>query len=152
MPCQALLWQNLAFSSPFLSFNYLSSIILFRRHCVVSFSVIISSCEDHDLFMLIPLTGVSCPLFKYPLILSRSCSIPSIYRRSAARICSPLFLFPNGVLSTSFISVASFLSICLTFQGSLVWLVCQRSNLVLPLPLPPPFPRCHPRSWDEILS
>ena len=37
---------------------------------------------------------------------------------------------------TSFISVAFFLSTCSTSQGSLVSLVCQRSNFVLPLPLP----------------
>ena len=35
MPSQALLWQKLAFSSPFPYFNYLSSILLFRRHCDV---------------------------------------------------------------------------------------------------------------------
>ena len=46
--------------------------------------------------------------------------------------CS-LFLFSIGVLSISFISVVFFLSICSTFQGFLVSLVCQRSNLVLPL-------------------
>ena len=44
-----------------------------------------------------------------------------------------LFLFPNGVFSTLFNFVTFFLSICSTFQGSLVSLVCQRSNLVLPL-------------------
>ena len=48
------------------------------------------------------------------------------------------FLVPlsNGVFSTSFIYVVFFLSICSTFQGSLVSLVCQRSNFVLPLPFP----------------
>ena len=41
-------------------------------------------------FVLILLTGVSCLLFKYPLILSSL--IPSIYRRSAVQIISFLFL------------------------------------------------------------
>src|SRR6187401_514727 len=38
--------------------------------------------------------------------------------------------------SSSFISVAFFLSTCSTSQGSLVSLVRQRSNFLLPLPLP----------------
>ena len=36
MPFQALLWQKLRFSSPFPHFNYLYSILLFRRHCHVA--------------------------------------------------------------------------------------------------------------------
>ena len=32
---------------------------------LLPFSAIISSCEDHDLFMLILVTGVSCPLLKF---------------------------------------------------------------------------------------
>ena len=139
--------------------------------------------------MLILLTGVSCPLFKYPLILSSL--IPSIYRRSAVQIISFLFLpylVLIGVLCpfaqvlfalSSFASLfnrsafnlllpcSSFLTECFQlrspplyffskwlnlFQGSLVSLVSQRSNLFLPLlflfclSL-----RCHPRSRDEIL-
>ena len=53
--------------------------------------------------------------------------------------CS-LFLFSNGVFSTSFISVVFFSQNGLTSQGSLVSLVCQRSNLVLPLLFPFCFP------------
>ena len=96
------------------------------------FSLIISNCEDHVIFLLIHLTGVSCPPFKfshlikfclpsqpecrlksflplvpffhqfrrqcvvnfieYPLILSRSCSISSIYSRNAVKIISFLFI------------------------------------------------------------
>ena len=49
-----------------------------------------------------------------------------------------MFLVPpfTTVLLTSFISVVLFFQDCLTSQGSLVSLVCQRSNFVLPLPLP----------------
>ena len=43
-----------------------------------------------------------------------------------------LFLVQQSVF-ISFISMAFFLSICSTSQGSLVSLVCQRSNFVLPL-------------------
>ena len=60
-------------------------------------------------------------------------SLASLFNSSAVRICSSLFLFSNGVFSTLFIFVAYFLSICSTSQGSLVSLVCRRSNLVLPL-------------------
>ena len=51
--------------------------------------------------------------------------------------CS-LFLFSNGVYSISFIFVVFFSRNCSTSQGSLVSLVCLRSNFVLPIP--PPFP------------
>ena len=44
-----------------------------------------------------------------------------------------LSLFSNGVFSTFFTFVVFFSWICSTSQGSLVSLVCQRSNLVLPL-------------------
>lgn len=48
------------------------------------------------------------------------------------RKCS-LSLFANGVFSTLFSFVLFFSRISSTSQGSLVSLVCQRSNLVLPL-------------------
>src|SRR3954471_16541632 len=44
-----------------------------------------------------------------------------------------MFFFSYGVFAISFIFVVFFLSFCATSQGSLVSLVCQRSNLVLPL-------------------
>ena len=66
--------------------------------------------------------------------------------------CS-LSLFSNGVFSTLFTFVVFFSRICSTSQGSLVSLVCQRSNLVLPLLFLFRFSlRCHSRSRDEILS
>ena len=86
--------------------------------------------KDHVLFMLIQLTGMLRHLFKFFFILW---SLASLFNRSAVRICSSLFLFSNGVFSTSFISVAFFHSICSTSQASLVSLIGQRSNLVSPL-------------------
>ena len=117
---------------------------------LLPFSVIISSCEDHDLFMLILInrsvvtfllkffspyqalhlfsTGVlseifltpcsihsivpeavCCDFIKYLLILSSSYSILFLFNRSAARSCSPLFLFSNGVFSASSSPLYSFL-------------------------------------------
>ena len=68
------------------------------------------------------------------VVLSRSCSFFAYpFNRSAARSCSSMFLFANGVFSTSFIFVVFFSRNGLTFQGSLVSLIGQRSNLVLPL-------------------
>ena len=86
--------------------------------------------KDNVLFMPIQLTGVSCPLLKF---FSSYQVFASLLNRSATRIDSFLFLFLNRVLSTFFISVAFFLSIFSTSQGSLVSLIGQRSNLVLPL-------------------
>ena len=85
----------------------------------------------------------SCSFHAYPFnrsvvpsaqVLFILSSFVSLFNRSAARICSSLFLFPNRVFSTSIISVVFFLSSCSTFQGSLVSLVFTGSNLVLPLP------------------
>ena len=64
---QGLLWQKLSFSSPSLYPNGLASILSLRRQCVVNF-------------------------IKYHPIFSSSCSIPSIYSRSAAKIISFLFI------------------------------------------------------------
>ena len=79
---------------------------------LLPFSVIILSCEDHDLFMLILVTGVLCPLLKS---FSSYQVFASLLNRSATRIGSFLFPFLNGVLSTLFISVAFFLAFCSTF-------------------------------------
>ena len=62
-PCS--LWQKLTFPSPFCYSNDLSSILSFGGIVMLLFSLIISNCEDHVLFVLIHLTGVSCPLFKF---------------------------------------------------------------------------------------
>ena len=79
-------------------------------------------------------------LFLVYLVSTRVVPIPSCPLYSSFIALQPprftwcsLFLFANGVLSTSFISVVFFSRNGLTFQGSLDSLVCQRSNLVLPL-------------------
>ena len=62
---QAHLWQKLAFSSPFGYSNDLSSILSSGGIVMLLFSLIISNWEDHVLFVLIHLTGVVHPLFKF---------------------------------------------------------------------------------------
>ena len=79
-------------SSIFTEVGIFSSILLFQLSIFCFFLLealwscslqpIFLSCQDRVWFVLIHLTGVSRPLFKYPLILSRSCSIPSISNRS----------------------------------------------------------------------
>ena len=91
--------------------------------------IFLTPCSIHS---IVP-EAVCCDFIKCLLILSSSYSILFLFNRSAAQSCSSLFLFSNRVFSTSFISITFFLSFCSTFQGSLVSLVCQRSNLVLPL-------------------
>ena len=127
MPCRALLWQILAFSSPFSYFNDLTSILFFLRHCDVSsfrfVRIMLFSWFIH-------LTGVLCPFC------------------SSSFILSSLHLFSTEVLPKLVLSYSSFLTECFQlcsspllsffqcaqpFQGSLVSLVCQRRNLVLPL-------------------
>ena len=73
---------------------------------------------------------VLCPFAQVLFALS---SLASLFNRSVVWIFSSLFLFSNGVFSTSFISIVFFSQKDLTSQGSLVSLVGQRSNLVLPL-------------------
>ena len=70
-------------------------------------------CQDHVLFTPIHLIGVLCP---FPQVLSALSSLASLFYRSAVRICSSLFLFLNGVLSTLFISVVFFSRNGLTFS------------------------------------
>ena len=145
MPFQTLLWQKLAFSSPFFYFNHLSSISFSRRHCVAA------------LFK-----PSSCPCHAYPF--NRSI-VPLC---SSSFISSSLHLFSTEVLPESGLSYFSFLTECFQLcssplfyffqfvqhsQGSLVSLIRQRSNLVLPLIFLLLFSlRCHSRSRAEILS
>ena len=96
---------------------------------VFFFSPIFLFGQDRVLFSVYPFNRSVVPSAQVLFILS---SLASFLNRSAVRICSSLFLFPTGVFSTLFFLVALFLSICSTSQGSLVSLVCQRSNLVLP--------------------
>ena len=110
MPFQTLLWQKLAFSSPFFYFNHLSSISLSQRHCVAAL-LKPSSCPCHAY----PFNRSVVPLCSSSFILS---SLSSLFNRSVVRICNSLILFPTGVLSTSLFLVAFFLSIWSTSQGS----------------------------------
>ena len=99
MPFQTLLWQKLAFSSQFSYGNYLSSILPFRGHCGVAlFNPSFRFVRIVLLSWFIHLTGVLCPLLKF-FHLNKS-FIP--FNRTVTQIGSFLFLFPNGVLSTSF--------------------------------------------------
>ena len=91
-----------------------------------SFRFVKRSCSFHAY----PFNRSVVPFCSSSFILS---SLAYLSNRSATRIGSFLFLFLNGVLSTLFIFVVFFLSSCSTSQGSLVSLICQRSNLVLPL-------------------
>ena len=66
------------------------------------FPLIISICEDRVLFMLIHLTRVLCPLFKFfPSYLD----FASLSNRSAVRICSSLFI--GYLISTRVVSIPS---------------------------------------------
>ena len=99
MPSQTLLWQKLAFSSPFFYFNDLSSIIFFRRLCDVAlFSPSFRFVRIVFFSRFIHLTGVLCPLLKS--FSSYQVLHNFFFNRSASRSCSPLLLFPTGVLST----------------------------------------------------
>ena len=119
------LWQKLAFSSPF--FILIIYLLLLSPGGIV---LLLFSNLFLVHIMFIILTGVLCPFAQILFILS---SFASLFNWSAIRICSSLFLLSNGVFSTSFISVVFFYRNCLTSQGSLVSLACQRGNLVLPL-------------------
>ena len=115
---------------------------------------IISFVKDHVISFCLSIQPECHVLHSSSLILS---SFASRLNRSAARIWSSLIPFlnrrvfniylpfnlkvsqcslslvSNGVFSTLFSFVLFFSWICSTSQGSLVSLVCQRSNLVLPL-------------------
>ena len=79
----------------------------FRRHCDVALFThhleLWGSCSFHAYPFSRSVVSSAQVLF----ILS---SLASLFNRSAARICSSLFLISNRVLSTLFISVALFLS------------------------------------------
>ena len=169
MPVQALLWQKLAFSSTFSYFNYLSSILLFRRHCDIAiFNPSSRFVKDHVLFMPIHLTGVLCPFaqvlfalsFLVHLVLTgvlacTSCPLKPfscVFQPTGFLWCS-LFLFSNGGFQLCSSSLYSFFQICSTFSrffGFTHWSKKQlsfTSSLSLPFSL-----RCHSRSRDKILS
>src|SRR3954462_6484551 len=91
--------------------------------------------------MLIHLTRVWCSLFKffssYQVLHLISTGVVSTSILSLKHFFLAVFLVPCPTeYFISFISMVFFLSSCSTSQGSLVPLVCQRSNFVLPPPLP----------------
>jgi len=101
-------------------------------------------------FMPILLTGVLCPFVQVLFILS---SLASPFNRSAAWICYSLF--PLSYRSAfNFICLHWILfSILFNLSRFVVSLICQWSNLILPLLFLFRFSlRCHSRSRDEILS
>ena len=70
-------------------------------------------CQDHALFLVYPFNQ---SVVSSAQVLSILSSFISLFNRSAVRICNSLFLFPTGVLSTSFISVVFFSRYGLTFS------------------------------------
>ena len=111
---------------------------LFNRSAVLDF--FLTPCSIHS---IVP-EAVCCDFIKYLLILSSSYSIPFLFNRSAARSCSSLFLFSNGVFSTLFISVVFFSRNDLTFSRSFGFTRLSKKQLSftssLSLPFFPPVP------------
>ena len=85
------------------SFRLIKPCISFQPECCLRF--FLTPCSIHS---IVP-EAVCCDFIKYLLILPSSYSIPFIFNRSAARSCSPLFLFSNGVFSASSFPLYSFL-------------------------------------------
>ena len=76
--------------------------------------------------MLLISSIIISSFIKYPLILSRSCSIPSIYSRSATHIISFLFLLYlvlTGVVSNSILSIVLVIHCFATSKVHMVFLV-----------------------------
>ena len=107
--------------------------------------------------LLIHSTGVLCPLFKF---FSSYASFASLFMTLQ---CCPRFLsgipvpsLSTGVVSnSSFFSVVSFVINDCNPQGSLVSLICQRSNFVSPLPLPLLIPRSRGEiscKWGRVVT
>ena len=94
------------------SFQVSSHLVKFN-----SFHLQVECCPNY--ITLIPslscLTGVLCLFAQVLFALS---SLANLLNRSTAQSYSSLFLFANGVLSTSLLLVAFFLSICSTSQGT----------------------------------
>ena len=111
----------LKFFSPYQALHLFSTGVLSE--------IFLTPCSIHSIVS----EAVCCDFIKYLLILPSSYSIPFLFNRSSARSCSSLFIFSNGVFSTSFISVVFFYRNGLTFSRFMFSLVGQRSNLFLPL-------------------
>ena len=133
------------FSSPFFCFDDPTSILSPRGLVRLLFSLLISVCQDHILSFANPFsTRVLC--FQSSIFSSYQVLIQLLFlfNRSVARSCSSLFLFSNGVFSTSFISVVFFSRNGLTFSrffGFTHWSKKQLSfTSSLSLPFFPPVP------------
>ena len=87
----------LKFSSPYQALHLFSTGVLSE--------IFLTPCSIHSIVT----EAVYCDFIKYLLILSSSYSIAFLFNRSAARSCSPLFLFSNGVFSASSSPLYSFL-------------------------------------------
>ena len=105
---QTHLWQKLAFSSPFCYSIDLSSILSSRGIVMLLFYLIIPNCEDHVLFMLIHLTGVSC-FHSSSLILSSFASF--LNRRAVWNLFTPCAILSIvlEVVSSSILSSCKFM-------------------------------------------
>ena len=130
----------LKFFSPYQALHLFSTGVLSE--------IFLTPCSIHS---IVP-EAVCCDFIKYLLILSSSYSIPFLFIRSAARICSSLLLFPTGVLSTLFFFVAFFFKWLNLFKARGFTRLSKKqlsftSSLSLPFSL-----WCHSRSRDEILS
>ena len=131
----------LKFFSPYQALHLFSTGVLSE--------IFLTPCSIHS---IVP-EAVCCEFIKYLLILSSSYSIPFLFNQSAARSCSSLFLFTNGVFSTLFFSVAFFLSFCAAFSRFFGLTRLSKKQLSFTSSLSLPFSlRCHSRSQDEILS
>ena len=135
-------------SSPFFFIPFL---LLLQRLCdVVLFNPSSRFIKDHVLSFAYPFNRSVVSSAQVLFILS---SLVSLFNQSADRSCSSLFLFSNGVFSTSFISIVFSSRNVLTFSRFFGFTRLSKKQLsftsYLPLPLSL---RCHSRSRDEILS
>ena len=117
---QIHLWKELSFSSPFFYFNDLSSILSFGGNVMLLFSLIISFCQDHVIF----LTGVLCSHSSF-FILSSFAS--RLNRSAVCNVSYPLCHSFNSFGGSVLLISSSILSSC---QVHVLFLPC--SSGVLP--------------------
>src|SRR3954466_14925199 len=94
----------MSLSSPFFSSNHLASIISSGGIVILLFSLIISSCQDHVLFLANPFNRSVVFSFQVLSILS---SFPSLFYRSAVKLCHScsfaISLYRCGFIFFSFV-------------------------------------------------
>ena len=150
MPFQDQLWQELPFSYPFFYFNDLSPILSSGGFGCCSLQPIFSFCQDRVLFLVYPFNRSVVSFCSSSFILS---SFSFSFQLKCYQNRFFLFLFLNGVLSASFISVVFFSRNVLTFAWFFGFTHLSKKQLSFTSPLSLPFSlRCHSRSRDEILS